>query len=119
MRSRKTRLLAACRTLSIEDARVLLAYHDCLLFLLTYPQTPAWRDRLGGQPEAERRSFRSLCPLLAMIPELGRWPAADRRKAIAVMRAKGMASERNYFVLLRRHRRLCEALVELASPEEP
>ena len=71
--------------------------------------------RVEGWPEAERRSFWSLCPLMAMVPDLDRWPAADRRKAIAIMRAKGMANERAYFDLLRRHRRLCEALVELAS----
>lgn len=74
---------------------------------------------LEGWPEAERRSFRSLCLLLAMIPELDRWPAADRRKAIAIMRAKGMANERPYFDLIRRHRRFCEALVELASAAKP
>lgn len=74
---------------------------------------------LEGWPEAERRSFWSLCLLLAMVPDVDRWPAADRRKAIAIMRAKGMANERIYFDLLRRHRRLCEALVELASAGEP
>ena len=70
---------------------------------------------LEGWPEPERRSFWSLCLLLAMVPDVDRWPAADRRKAIAIMRTKGMANERIYFDLLRRHRRLCEALVELAS----
>jgi len=70
---------------------------------------------LEGWPEPERRSFWSLCLLLAMVPDVDRWPAADRRKAIAIMRTKGMTNERIYFDLLRRHRRLCEALVELAS----
>src|SRR5439155_11808653 len=75
----KTRLLAACRTLSIEDARVLLAYHDCLLFLLAYPQTRAWRDRLGGLA----RGRTSFVPVVVPPPgdDPGAWPVAGRRPA--------------------------------------
>jgi hypothetical protein len=66
-------------------------------------------------PEPERRSFRSLCLLLAMVPGLDRWPAADRRKAIAILRAKGAPGEDTYFDLMRRHRRFREAMVKIAA----
>ena len=72
-----------------------------------------------GWPEPERRSFQSLCLLLAMVPGLDRWPAADRRGVVAIMRAKGKANERAYFDLMRRHRRFREAMVQLAQPETP
>lgn len=43
-RSRKTAALAVCAARDIADPAVLLAYHDCLLCLLAYPETPALRD---------------------------------------------------------------------------
>jgi len=70
---------------------------------------------IEGWPEPERRSFRSLCLLLAMVPDLDQWPAADRRKAIAIMRAKGMTDERVYLERMRAHQRFREAMAELAA----
>ena len=40
----KARALAAAARRAIVDAPTLLAYHDALLFLLAYPETPALRD---------------------------------------------------------------------------
>jgi hypothetical protein len=42
--TRKARLLARCAARPVDDAIVLIAYHDCLLCLLAYPQTRALRD---------------------------------------------------------------------------
>jgi len=40
----KTAALAACAARSIADPTILVAYHDCLLCLLAYPETRALRD---------------------------------------------------------------------------
>jgi hypothetical protein len=70
-------------------------------------ETSAW-------PDPERAAFQSYCLILCRIPDLARWPAADRARAIAVARAKG-GSEFRYYDLLRRHARLQAALRELAT----
>jgi hypothetical protein len=67
-------------------------------------------------PESERRAFGRLALLVALIGDLDRWPAADKRALIAVMRAKG-GDEFRFHRLLARHRRLGHALVRLASPD--
>lgn len=67
----------------------------------------AWRD-------TERRALVMLAPLLAQIPDLARWPAADRTRAIALIRAKG-GDEYRFHRLLLRHRRLRRALSSLAD----
>ena len=67
-----------------------------------------------GWPKSERAAFQSYCLLLCRIPDLQRWPATDRVRAIAIARAKG-GNEFRYFDLLRRHRRLQAALRELAK----
>jgi hypothetical protein len=73
----------------------------------------------GGQgrwPESERRAFGRLALLVAQIDDLDRWPAADKRALIAVMRAKG-GDEFRFHRLVSRHRRLRDALVRLAGPD--
>src|SRR5688500_4676712 len=42
----KTKLLLECGRSTIESARVLIEYHDCLLFLLAYPQTAQLHGRV-------------------------------------------------------------------------
>ena len=42
---RKVRALAAVATCELTDAAALVAYHDCLLCLLAYPETRALRDK--------------------------------------------------------------------------
>lgn len=70
-------------------------------------------------PAGERHAFRALCPLIAMIPGLQRWPARDRRACLTLVRAKGARDETRYFTLLLRHRRLREALAHIASARAP
>ncbi len=74
---------------------------------------------MEGWPEPERRSFRSLCLLLAMVPGLDGWTAANRRKAIAIMRAKGSPKEDRYFELMRSHQAFTAAMVQVASTASP
>ena len=51
----------------------------------------------GGAGRADERwGFALLAPAIALIPDLARWPAADRRRLLAAMRAKGGASEARY-----------------------
>src|SRR3990170_696933 len=56
--SRKAGLLRRFAGWSIDNGRVLLAYHDCLLFLLAYPETPELRamaERELGRVATEAR----------------------------------------------------------------
>jgi hypothetical protein len=94
---------AAARAAAIRVART-----------LGVPQRPAW-------PADERRAFEQLSLMMALIPDLGRWPAADRRRLVQVMRAKGGPSEARYVRLLGSHRKLrrsLEILVAAAAPVE-
>jgi hypothetical protein len=71
------------------------------------------RSRAAWSRE-ERRAFDRLSLVAALIPDLGAWPARDRRALVAVMRAKGSGSEREYAQRLDGHHRLREALERLA-----
>lgn len=69
--------------------------------------TAAW-------PREERRAFERMALVAALIPDLARWPAADRRRLVALMRAKGGATERAYAQRLDAHRRFRRSLEALA-----
>ena len=58
----------------------------------------------------ERTAFERLSLLVALIPDLPRWPVADRRRLVDLMRAKGGPSEARYVRLLDGHRQLRESL---------
>ena len=73
------------------------------------------RSRMAWSRE-ERRAFDRLSLVAALIPDLAAWPARDRRALVAVMRAKGSGSEREYAQRLDGHHRLREALERLARP---
>ncbi len=47
--ARKSSALARCASRAIEDPKALIAYHDCLLCLLAYPQTRALRDAAAAE----------------------------------------------------------------------
>jgi hypothetical protein len=64
----------------------------------------------------ERRGFRLFAPLLAQVAGLARWPAADRNRLVALLRARWAREERDYVNRLREHDRLREALAR-AAPE--
>jgi hypothetical protein len=68
----------------------------------------------GRWPVAEQASYQSFCLLLAQIPDLAGWSAADRARTVALARAKG-GDEFRYYDLFRSHARLAAALRDLAS----
>ncbi len=68
-----------------------------------------------GWPEEERDAFRSLCPLLAQVPDLPRWPPPARRRMVAAMRAKGRSDGMRYFELTRTHERFGQAMAGLSA----
>jgi hypothetical protein len=70
-------------------------------------------------PSAERAAFEMLCPLVALIPDLHRWPRRDRLALIALMRAKGGPRERHYVRALRHHDRFRRALDAIAGRGSP
>jgi len=70
--------------------------------------------RRAGWPGAEQRSFARMSLVAALIPDLAAWPLAERRGLVAVMRAKGGASEMGYARRLDAHARLRHSLEALA-----
>lgn len=75
---------------------------------LGVPRWKAW-------PEDERHAFERLSPLAALIPNLERWPAAERRHLTRILRAKGGRSEGLYTRLLDSHARLKRSLRALVE----
>ncbi len=77
------------------------------------------RALLGGGPArgwsaAERLAFERWAPLVLLLPGVARWPAADKRALVGVMRAKGGRRESGFVAAFDAHRRLREAVVKLA-----
>ena len=70
--------------------------------------------RFDAWTEHEQRALRVLAPLLAQVPDLSRWPAPDRDRLIALIRAKG-GDEYRFHRLLASHRRLRRALATLSA----
>jgi len=70
--------------------------------------------RRAGWPGPEQRSFARMSLVAALIPDLAAWPLAERRGLVAVMRAKGGASEMGYARRLDAHARLRHSLEALA-----
>ena len=74
--------------------------------------------RTRGWSHAERRALRDLAPVLAQIPELAQWRAAERNRLVEIIRAKGAASERRFAQLCAAHLRLRGALARVARRAE-
>jgi hypothetical protein len=70
--------------------------------------------RRAAWPDAERRSFARMSLVAALVPDLAAWTPAERRALVAVMRAKGGASEMDYARRLDGHARLRRSLEALA-----
>src|SRR5712691_2373179 len=66
-------------------------------------------------PTAERRAFAQMSPVAALITDLEKWTAAERRHLVRVLRAKGSGSERAYANLLDSHQRFQQSLEALVS----
>ena len=76
-------------------------------------------ERLGVSgwrrwPAAERRAWERWGPLLALLPHLERWNAANRRALVRVVRAKAGRRETDFVRLFDGHRPLRQALLRLA-----
>ena len=66
-------------------------------------------------PDPERRGFEDLSPAIAGIPDLEEWSKKDKKKLIALLRAKGHVTEGRYIGLLREHHQLLEAWARMAA----
>ncbi len=53
----------------------------------------------GGWNDDERNALRAMAPVLAQIRDLHEWPARDKRRLVALIRAKG-GDEYRYFTLM-------------------
>jgi hypothetical protein len=53
----------------------------------------------GGWNDDERNALRAMAPVLAQIKDLHAWPASDKRRLVALIRAKG-GDEYRYFALM-------------------
>lgn len=62
---------------------------------------------------SQQRALRAIAPVLAQIADLPAWPARDKRRLIALVRAKG-GDEYRYFALMAHFARLRSALEALA-----
>ena len=77
-------------------------------------------SRLGvrdfrGWSAAEKVAWRRWSPLVALIGDVGRWPAADRESLVDLIRAKGGQQELSYLRQFDDHLRLRKAVVKLAA----
>jgi hypothetical protein len=57
-------------------------------------------------PQAERRAFDDLAPLVAPLPDLADWAPVEKRALVRLLRSKGGAQERRFAQELTRHHRL-------------
>jgi plasmid stabilization system protein ParE len=62
-----------------------------------------------------RKAVEDLAPVLALIPDLGRWTAEEKGALVSVIRSKAAATEFNYLRRIREHRKLRDAIVRLGS----
>jgi hypothetical protein len=69
---------------------------------------------LAGWTAGERQALLRWAPLVLLVGA-ARWPAADRRALVAVIRAKGSLRESDFVALFDRHRRLRAAIRRLAT----
>ncbi|HEX9800803.1 MAG TPA: hypothetical protein VGC00_11615 [Thermoanaerobaculia bacterium] len=71
----------------------------------------------AGWSPGERLWWRRWSPLVALVPDVERWSAAERRAAVRVVRAKGGRRESEYVRRFDAHPQLRRALLRLATPE--
>ena len=74
---------------------------------------------LRGFEPGERLAWRRWAPLVCMLPGAARWPAADRRALVGVVRAKGGRRESDFVRRFDAHRRLRAALPGIARGPQP
>ena len=71
--------------------------------------------RADRWPGHVTKAFQDLAPVLALIPDLGRWTAEEKRALVRIIRAKAGTTETGYLRLTGRHVKLRDALVRLGS----
>ena len=74
---------------------------------------------LGIRPKAgdavAQETFEDVALVLALVPDLGRWSAAEKEAAARIVRAKSGAEEIPYLRLSQKHERLRRAVIRLGS----
>jgi hypothetical protein len=71
--------------------------------------------QLSEWTEAERRAFEDFSLVLALIPDLARWPEEEKRGVARIIRAKAQAEESRYLRLMQGHSRLRHEIIKLGS----
>ena len=72
---------------------------------------PGWR----GWPAPQQVAMERLAPILALLPDLNQWTAAEKWDLVRVIRAKGAQRQVGYIRSLKSHTRLARALYDLAD----
>ncbi len=70
---------------------------------------------LSRLSQPERAALEDFAVVLALAPDFPRWPAEEKRKLAAIIRAKAGADETRYVRLLQEHPRLRSAMLRLGS----
>ena len=71
--------------------------------------------RAADWKHTELCALRDLSLVLALIQDLNRWSADEKRGVVRIIRAKGSADEARYLRLMQKHRRLRAAMIRLGS----
>jgi hypothetical protein len=62
-----------------------------------------------------RKAVEDLAPVLALIPDLGRWTVEEKEALAQVIRSKAAPTEFEYVRRMRKHRKLRDAIVRVGS----
>jgi hypothetical protein len=71
-------------------------------------------DTLRGLTRSERQAWERWSPLVTLLPGLDKWGVRDKKALALLINAKGGQREVDYLHQLDRHKRLRQALGELA-----
>jgi hypothetical protein len=72
-------------------------------------------DNLESWTVSEKLQFRRWSPILASIPDFPTWKTTERKHLLRIIRSKAAIREKNYVEFLQEHRRLRNALMDLAA----
>lgn len=72
-------------------------------------------DNLKSWTASEKLQFRRWSPILASIPDFSTWRTTERKRLLRIIRSKAAIREKNYVEFLQKHRRLRNALMDLAA----
>jgi hypothetical protein len=66
-------------------------------------------------PAGQQTAFENYALLLALIPDLARWPLAEKKRLVTIIRAKANSSEPRYARFLQAHAELRRIILEIGS----